>query len=407
MAKPISILFTHFGEEWIRGSEILLLDLLAALDKDKVRPVVWCNGAQMAQAAREAGYPTYRDEFRFMFDYNAPKPDLGHFLGLIKKCRALCRQHQVQVLHSNSLAPTQWLAPAGIAERIPVLTHLHIDYLRRSRYALLLHAATLIVGVSRQVIEGPLEDGVAPQRTCVIYNGIDFGRLAEPRQDLRTSLNIPAEAMVIATSGSLILRKGHDVLMRAFHALPPMPVLPHLVIAGGGPEEQALRKLAAELGITGRVHILGFVENIVDVYNCADLFALASRGDAFGLALAEAGYFGLPAISTRVGGIPEVVVDEETGLLTAPDDVGAFSGALAKLIADRELRARMGAAARLRVEENFTAGRMARQFEQVYARLAALPRRQLGWSQALRDVARPYRNLMRLRSPPRKPRYAV
>ena len=403
---PQAILFTHFGDDWIRGSEVLLLDLLAALDKTKIEPVVWCNGSKLAAAARAEGYPTYRDDFQMMFDYGSPKADLGRYLRLIGKCRALCRRHKIEVLHSNSLAPAQWLVPAGIQERTPVVAHLHIDYLRRSRYALLLHAATMIVGVSRQVIEGPLEDGVAPERTRVIYNGIDFSRLTARPNDLREKLGIPAGAIVIATMGSLIPRKGHDVLIRALHALPAEPVSPHLVIPSSGSEEAALKKLVQELGLSDRVHFVGNIDHVTRVYRAADIFALASRGDAFGLVRAEAGHFGLPAVSTRVGGIPEVVLDGQTGLLVPPDDVAAFSTALARLIGDPALRAQMGAAARRRVDENFGVRRMAAQFEDLYAELAAEPHSQRGWSHALRGVARPYSKLMRLRPPPAKPRYS-
>jgi glycosyltransferase involved in cell wall biosynthesis len=402
---PIPVLFTHFGDEWIRGSEILLLDLLRALDTDKIRPVVWCNGADMAQACRDAGYPTYRDEFRPMFDYGSPKPSARHFLGLVSKCRKFCREHGIRVLHSNSLAPAQWLGPAGMAEQIPVLAHLHIDYLRRSRYALLLHAATLIVGVSRQVIDGPLQDGVPPERTRVIYNGIDFARLGDSGKDLRAALGIPRGAPVIATTGSLIQRKGHDILIRAFHALAPGTLPAHLLIPSGGPEGDSLRELATALGVADRVHFLGYIDDVVPVYKAADMFALASRGDAFGLALAEAGHFGLPAVSTRVGGIPEVVLHGQTGLLTAADDVAGFADALAQLIADPASRARMGAAAVKRVDENFTADRMARKFEETYAELAALPKEQLGWLQSARRLVGPYARLTLPRSS--QPRYAL
>src|SRR6478752_1790588 len=104
---PLTVLFTHYGEDWIMGSEILLLDLLAALNKDKVHPIVWCNSSAMAKACREAGHLTYQDDFQHMFDYGSPRPSAAHFLGLVHKARALCREHRVQVLHSNSLAPTQ------------------------------------------------------------------------------------------------------------------------------------------------------------------------------------------------------------------------------------------------------------------------------------------------------------
>jgi hypothetical protein len=394
ISEPINVLFTHFGEEWIRGSEMLLLDLLRGLDPAHVCPVLWCNGAEMAQACRDAGYTTYHQEFRHFLDYSSPRLSLSFYRGLVAECRRLCRAHAVRVLHANGGAPVQWLVPAGFGERLPVLAHLHIDYLRRSRYALLLHAATLAVGVSAQVVAGLIEDGMPAAQTEVIYNGIDFSRLRTSDADLKGELGIPAEAPVIATVGSLIPRKGHDVLIRALGALGPRSPAPHLLIASDGPERERLGVLAASLGLSERVHILGHVADLPAVYCAADLFALASRRDAFGLVLAEAGHYGLPVVSTRVGGIPEVIVNEETGLLTPPDDPPAFTAAIARLLDDANLRARMGAAAMARADSMFSSAVMARRFEETYRRLAALPRERLGWTAATR-MAGPAARLIR------------
>jgi glycosyltransferase involved in cell wall biosynthesis len=388
----IPVLFTHYGDEWIRGSETLLLDLLRGLDKTRVQPVVWCNGAEMAAASEEAGYPTYRTPFEAYFDYDSPKPSLSRYRALIAQCRAICRTHGIRVLHANSANPVQWLVPAAFGARLPVLAHLHIDYLRRSRYVLLLHQATRIVGVSRQVTDGFIEDGMAPERLKVIYNGIDPSRLPPSSVDLRATLGIPAEATVIATAGSLIQRKGHDVLIRAFHSLPGS-VTSHLIIGGDGDERSSLQALVGSLGIADRVHFLGHYPTMSDVYQAADIFALASRGDAFGLVLAEAGHFGCPVVATRVGGIPEVIANVETGLLVAPDNVPGLATALSRLIADPALRAKMGQAAKVRVTALFTVQQMARQFEESYETLAAIPPAELGWQQALHR-ARPYGSLL-------------
>ena len=99
-----------------------------------------------------------------------------------------------------------------------------------------------------------------------------------------------------------------------------------------------------------------------------------------------------------------MVLHGETGLLTPADDVAAFAHALAQLANDPALRLRMGTAAAKRVEENFTADRMARQFEEAYAELAALPKEQLGWMQATRRLVGPYARLTYSR--PSQPRYA-
>lgn len=89
MTAPIPVLFTHYGGEWIRGSETVLLDLLRFLDKGRVQPVVWCNGADMAEAARAAGYPTYRSPFQIFFDYGSPRLNPAVFRGLMLKGKKL------------------------------------------------------------------------------------------------------------------------------------------------------------------------------------------------------------------------------------------------------------------------------------------------------------------------------
>ena len=132
---------------------------------------------------------------------------------------------------------------------------------------------------------------------------------------------------------------------------------------------------------------------------------LASRGDAFGLVLAEAGYFGLPAVSTRVGGIPEVVEDGVTGLLTPPDDPAALAAAISRLQGAPRLRRQLGDAARARVEARFSVDRMAREFEAAYVELASMPAGQLGWVSLLRRSA-PYVRLLTAVRRRDGPRYA-
>jgi glycosyltransferase involved in cell wall biosynthesis len=375
----LPILFTHFGDQWIRGSETLLLDLLAKLDLARVRPVVWCNGAAMADACRAAGFATHRTDFTYYFDAASPPFSVRDFAALVREGKALARQYGIRVLHANSAAPTQWLLPVARALQLPLLAHLHIDYLRRSRFALLLHQADLIVGVSRQVVEDLIRDGVPEARIAVIYNGIDWGRItAHPATDLRPSLGIPEDTVVFGSVGSLIRRKGHDVLLAAMSRVSGRTP-PHLIIASDGPERNSLQRLASSLGIADRTHFLGYHDPIADLYNSCDVMALASRTEAFGLVLAEAGYFARPAVATRVGGIPEVVLDGETGLLVPPDDVPALASALSRISEDGSLRTQLGLAAQVRAQQAFSAERMAKQFHAEYDRLAQLNRQGLGW----------------------------
>jgi glycosyltransferase involved in cell wall biosynthesis len=157
--------------------------------------------------------------------------------------------------------------------------------------------------------------------------------------------------VVVATVAHLIPQKGVDHLLRA---LAQMRRRARLQVIGDGPEASRLSALAAELGIGDRVQLLGLRDDVAEVLQAADVFVHpAIWGEAFGLTIAEAMATGLPVVASRVGGIPELVTHGETGLLVPPGDAGALAGALDRLAADGEERARLGANARQRVLERF------------------------------------------------------
>jgi glycosyltransferase involved in cell wall biosynthesis len=385
---PIPVLFTHYGEDWLRGSENVLLDLLRHLDRDRIAPVVWCNAAPLEEACLGLGIPTYRSPFEFYFDYSSPRFAPRRYAGLVREAVRLVRRHDIRVLHANSAAPTQWLAPAAAWTGRKLLTHLHIGYHRRSRYALLVHEADLVVGVAEALTRPLLQDGMDPARIATFYNGIDPTRLAPAPGSLRDRLGIPAGAVMVGSIGSLILRKGHDVLCRAL-AMPGLATV-HAAIAGSGPDEAEIRAIARSCGVAERVHFLGHMGDPGTLYAGCDLFVLASRGEGLPLVLAEAGHCGLACIATRVGGIPEIVQEGETGLLVEPDDAPGLAAAIGRLAGDPALRHRFGEAARRRVADGFTVQSMARAFEAAYASLAAAPRA----SSLARSRLPPYRRLL-------------
>src|SRR6185503_5532518 len=255
--RVLSILFTHFGDHWIRGSERILLNLAAHLDRTRFTPVVWCNGGPLAGLMREAGVTVHESDFASFFGYNAPPFDLSRYLSFVRSGLELVRRHDVGLIHCNGAAPHQWMFPVGFRSAIPVLAHVHADYLRRERFATLLHQAHSIVGVSESVVAPFLRDGVPAARCRVIHNGIDFAALRPARDHrLRDQLGIPREALVIGAVGSLIERKGFDLLIQAAAHLSNQNL--HLVIAGDGPEKDRLAGLATQAGLQDRVHLLGY-----------------------------------------------------------------------------------------------------------------------------------------------------
>jgi L-malate glycosyltransferase len=379
---PAPVLFTHWGDEAIRGSERVLLDLLARVDRDLFEPILWCNAHAMADAARSLRVETRVSRMPILFGWESPKLDVAGFRSLIREGESLIRQYGVRVVHANSGAPNQWMVPATRRARIPLLAHLHAIYGFKERTTLLLHQVPAIVGCSTAVIRPFRLDGIPESRLRVIHNGVDPKRLgAGEARGLRRSLGVAQDALLIVSVGALIRLKGFDIVIKALQVIRTRGVDAHLAIVGDGPEHDALQSLAAELGLRDRVHFLGPVNTVGAILrDAADVVAIASSVESFGLVAAEAGAVGRTVVATRVGGITEIVEDHITGLLVPAGDHAAFADALTLLAGNPSLRQALGDRAAGRVLSRFTSDRAASSFFALYTELIARSRDTFGWS---------------------------
>src|SRR5262245_25668642 len=124
-ARPARILFVHYGDDWIRGSEQCLIDLLASLDRTRFAPVVWCNSGVLRHELALRGVDVRSYSFDLLFNWNNDIARLGPYLRLIRQAKRLLREAAIDLVHCNSGAPAQWMIPACRARRIPMLSHLH------------------------------------------------------------------------------------------------------------------------------------------------------------------------------------------------------------------------------------------------------------------------------------------
>jgi glycosyltransferase involved in cell wall biosynthesis len=206
----------------------------------------------------------------------------------------------------------------------------------------------------------------------VILNG---NPLVRPRPAAAPSPAVatpPPDGHVLAV-GSLIARKGYDVLIRAVRRARDRGRELDVAVVGTGPEADRLAALSRELGVADRVLLLGEVPHVElgTFYQRAGCFAHCAREEAFGLVLLEAMSCGKPVVATRVNGIPEIVRHGETGLLVPPDDPDALAEALLALDADPALRARLGEAGRRLAETDVTWTRVLDGYEALYRELRA------------------------------------
>jgi glycosyltransferase involved in cell wall biosynthesis len=205
-----------------------------------------------------------------------------------------------------------------------------------------------------------------PEHVVVVPNGVAASAVAPGAPErLRRAFGLAASDVVVTMLGVLRRGKGHDVAVAATAALRARFPELRLLIAGDGPARAEVAALAAALG--GAAVLTGHRDDVPAVLAASDVLLHPTARDAFPTALVEAMAAGLPTVATTVGGVPEIVADGETGLLVAPGaGADAVAAALARLLADPALRRRMGAAARRRFEERFTAERWAERLRAVY-----------------------------------------
>ena len=209
---------------------------------------------------------------------------------------------------------------------------------------------TVVKGAAGVLVTGSLAResmlalGAPPDRIRVFANTIDVARygeraakLAGRRDELRQGYGLSPEDVVVLTVARLAPEKGIDTLLRAA-AMAGAAVL----VVGDGPERATLERLANELGVPATFRALPW-EQVVEAYALADVFALLSRHEPWGVVVNEAAACGLPLVlSDRVGAAHDLLRDGENGMLVPADDAEAAGAALTRLGADAELRKRLG-----------------------------------------------------------------
>jgi glycosyltransferase involved in cell wall biosynthesis len=379
--QPICILFTHYGDNWIRGSERCLLDLLNNLDKKKFTAILWCNQQIMEVEAKKLGIKVYRSDFSLLLGWNAPRFNIASFIGLIKQALTLIDRHQIKLIHANSAAPCQWLNFTARQRNLPLICHLHSIYQLRDRLTLGLYQVSMAVGVSQYVLGDLHKDNMPRSRTCVIANGIDKHELqAQKTMQISDKLSIDVGDFVIATVGSLIYRKGIDLIIAAVAQLIKNKLPIHLLIIGDGSEKNNLEKQIHQFGLSKNITLLGEQENAFAILrDSAHLFVSAAREEAFGLVLAEASLAGLPVVAPAVGGIPDVVINGQTGVLIESEDNHALVKAITDLYLNPSLCHAMGKAGYQHILEKFTIDSNCQHFEHLYQKMLIRPTKVTPW----------------------------
>lgn len=225
------------------------------------------------------------------------------------------------------------------------------------------------VAVSSAVRDALCAGGVRPECVITIPNGID---IATVRSDagLPAPEGLAAAGPLVGCVGRLAPVKGVEYFIRMAGSLGFQLPRARFVIAGSGPEESHLREIAYAHGLGERLAFLGHVSLVAPVLAACDVVVIPSLSEGMPTVALEAMALGKPVVGTRVGGLVDVVVDGETGLLVPSADPEALAAAVARLLRDPALATRMGEAGAARAEERFTVQRMVGDHLALFAELA-------------------------------------
>ncbi len=364
------ILYVHYGDNWLRGSEIVLLDLLKSAKKSQYKPILWCNSEVLAEQATKLGVEVIIDNFVCIGYWTTPKWNFLQFFKLLIKTKKLLRQYDISLVHCNNGAPCQWLSPVCKFTGIPLLLHLHARYMYRDRLTLLFHLASSIVGVSNAVTQLFKKNEFSAQQVSVIYNGIDPQRaLSSSPIDIRAKLSAKTSDFVMLYVGSLIPRKSVQQLLYALDKL-KKDYQVKLVIVGSGSEKTKLTNLATELNLDNDIQFFSDSNEVAKLYSSnADCFVSVPSEEVFGLTLAEASIAKLPVITSNISGINEIYTDKKNALLISPNNTTELVDAIKFLVKSPLLREKIASNAHHHIVEKFSLAQQFIAFDSAYQTL--------------------------------------
>lgn len=361
------------------GAEVLVRDLAAATE-DRYRTIVVAldSDGPLRTAFEARGVEVHVLRRRPGVDWSCAT-----------RIASIARRRRASIIHAHQYTPFFYAALARLAGarrcRLVFTEHgRHYPDRRRTKRVLanrlLVRLAHRITAVGESVADKLIRnEGIPRRRIAVIHNGVDPDRFptldACERNTLRASIGVAPEATLILHVAGFRPVKDHPTALRAFARLAARDPDAVLAFAGTGPGQPDAERLAESLGIADRVRFLGARDDVPRLWAAADIALLTSFSEGVSVAALEAMASRRPMVATNVGGNGEVVAHGETGFLAPREDDAAIAEALARLAASPTLRARMGRAARHRLNARFTQRAMHEAFDRLYRSLPPHARR--------------------------------
>ncbi|HXD66424.1 MAG TPA: glycosyltransferase [Solirubrobacteraceae bacterium] len=351
------------------GAERFALGLVSHLPRDRFEPWVCSTRFATPQASESlADAGVSHISLR-----RTGKLDVYRLGGLAM----LLRLGRFDIVHAHMFGSNVWGTVLGKLCNVPVIiAHEHNwsysgERMRRTidRHVIARYA-TRFVAVSESNRTRMIElEGIPAEKVLVLPTAYIPHRVTEPT-DIRAELGVAPDAPIIGVVATLRVEKALEVMISAAaHVIQKFPDA-HLVIAGDGPQRESLEAQVASMGLTGHVHFLGERRDVTPLLQTVDVGALSSDWEGMPLFVLECMATGTPVVATNVGGLPEIVEHDRTGLLVPPRDPAALAAAISALLADPE-RGRLLAATAAERMDSFTIETVAHRFADLYEQLVS------------------------------------
>ena len=290
-----------------------------------------------------------------------------------------CKVHQIDILHAHSAKAHSLVCIAKrFLPNIKIIVHRRVDipikksHFTRKKY--LSHSVDAFIAVSDKTHDVLTAYGINSQRVYLVKDGITkqsytFVDKKSAKNDIISAFHWDIDLPLIAYVSAFDDKKNPLLFVRMLAELKQQGLMINAVMAGVGKLEQCVQDEINELDLSENVRLLGFIENIKDVFQAIDIFILPSKSEGLGTVLLEAALAECAIVASDVGGVGEVIKNQETGLLTNPDSVNSFVEAIHTIIQNPKKTDAMKRAAKQFVENDFNIRRVVDQTHDIYKRL--------------------------------------
>lgn len=349
--------------------------LLKYLDKEKFENILVCS-----QDFHEEDYKGLVDSFEQVEMTRA----IGEQdLKAIKKIRALIKKYTPDVVyaHSSKAGAIARVADIGLNNHCVYNPHgwafnMRCSARKKAIYTAIEKVAApfcdKIICISDAEKQSALEKKICrDDKLQVIFNGVDIDAYENGIHGAvkRENLNIPEDAFVVGMVGRVSPQKAPDVFIKMAKQVKDVVPNAHFIIVGNGNQEDEIRKYAEDNGFSDNLHITGWVDNPMSYVELFDVACLLSRWEGFGLALPEYMMAGKPIVASRVDAIPNIIRDEENGLLVKVDDDVGASKAVLRIYQEDGLRDRLVAKGMEDVHNRFNARRVSEEHGKLFEKI--------------------------------------